>query len=51
MDKIKLTKQIEIKKDLLDMQIEKVRLKTEMEVLDKAIKDVTAKYNKELEQK
>mgnify|MGYP006891284478 CR=1 FL=1 len=34
MEKVKMTKQIEIKKDLLDMQIEKVRLKTEMEVLD-----------------
>jgi hypothetical protein len=37
LNKIKGDKKMAIKQDMLDMQLERVRLKTEMEMLDKAI--------------
>ena len=37
--------QEKIKNDLFDLQIDKTRLKTELEILDKKIRLVSQKYN------
>ena len=41
LEKIKRDKQTEVKTDLLDMHMERVRLNTEREMLDRAIREVT----------
>lgn len=43
-DKIKEEFKVMIKKDLLDLQLEKVRLRTEAEMLDQAIVALEVKY-------
>jgi len=46
--RIKKEKKMEIKGDLLDMQMERVRLNTEVEMLEAAILTVTERYAEEM---
>lgn len=43
-NKIRQEKKMEVKTDLLDMQMERVRLHTELDMLENAILKVTQKY-------